>query len=110
MDAVNDTESRSARLTPNFEWVEIFAVISSLWPEFLRTDTSDDSQLPKLRTRVRFPSPAPDTVARSRLDFVATTDKVVANIDVGFRHCSPLLTVATLSQLPSRTVHHAWRT
>ena len=29
-------------------------------------------------------------VARSRLAFVATTDKVVANIAVGFRHGSPL--------------------
>jgi hypothetical protein len=29
-------------------------------------------------------------VARSRLGFVATTDKVVANVAVGFRHCSPL--------------------
>ena len=29
-------------------------------------------------------------VARSRLDFVVTTDKVVGNIAVGFRHCSSL--------------------
>jgi|GEM_PF-3800588 len=33
-------------------------------------------------------------VARSRLDFVATTDKVVANIVVGFRQWSPLFAPA----------------
>ncbi len=30
-------------------------------------------------------------VARSRLDFVVTTDNAVASIAVGFRRCSPLL-------------------
>jgi hypothetical protein len=29
-------------------------------------------------------------VARSRLDLVATTDQIIANIAVGFHHCSPL--------------------